>query len=514
MPPLPPDRAARWLVFALAALLAASVQFGLRRPLINDEAIELQQAEGVALDRFYFFVPTSAYRAGNADVIESLAPYANRALFGLCSSWLHARAAYLVPVRVFYLLAFASSCLLFYLAARRQWTAPRAFVAGVCLAASAYALLMNQFLTRNALSLWWACVIVWTLAGWLRENRSGNASRAWPWACGCAVALAAGCWTYTSFKLMAAALYPALALAWLRFDRRASSLVVILASAGMFAAFLGALILAGGGDLSLYFARGSYALRGTGLYLRNLLLTLVSPFFYTMHGNFVEEDVHLWMERAPLSPLLWPFFAVGWLKAWAGRGRFWFCLAAAWTLAMAACAMAGPNLKYLHAFFPITLLLALAGLFAAVEWLAARWPRWNLAAGGAVFLSMYAGAELWHIFTVVPRSERMEFNRFPQQMAQTALDAARTKPPGSVLVHPGIGFDLLNWYLWPPAESAKIRRWSVNEVMMEALKAGPPLPEGAVIIVDYPVEDVFAVAGKVGWTVPETMKVINVRDQP
>src|SRR6266568_232022 len=62
-------------VFFFAAWLRPHLMTG----LINDEAVEMLQALDLPRDHLYYFVPS--YHDGRTDLIESLTPYVNRALW-------------------------------------------------------------------------------------------------------------------------------------------------------------------------------------------------------------------------------------------------------------------------------------------------------------------------------------------------------------------------------------------------------------------------------------------------
>lgn len=498
---------------AVAFVIGLIAHTSIERPLINDEAVELRQAEGTSWRSFHFLTPPEAYPEGSVEEIETLAPYLHRASFTLLASALNDREAFLAPVRGLHLAAFVLAALIFTAALAHRWGDEMACVGGVCFATSGFVLILNHILTRNGISILWGSLLVLALCRW---EAPAQADKRWPWAAGIWTAtLILGCWTYTSFRIVAAAGFAALLLAWLYFDRRLRSAIVLSAAGSTFCLLLFLLVKADGSSFESFLRRGSQAVGSGDYYWYHLSLCLAAPFWHASGeistgeiSTFVTEDVHHLMGRALLSPFLAPFFGLGLLAGLLRRKVEWPVFVAAWTwlLSMPLCALGGPSVKYQFALFPFILLLTARGLLLGKEWVAAALhPHTaNFASSGILILA--AIGELWLVFVRFPRHPRHELNQRPRELARYSQELAHSQGV-PVIIQPSLGYGTVNWWLWP-RDPSRVRAVSGRRKLREYLTAHPPTT-ATILVLDYPPS--LLTKDQPGWALPPSLQVVDAR---
>lgn len=491
-------------IFSIALAISLRSHFGIHRALVNDEAVELVIGTGMPLDRFYFWSPQAAYAEGEADLMETGVPYVNRFLAHFTKE--NGQPGSFIPlVRVIFAIAQACAAALLGMAAARLWGMVWGLATGLMLGVSAFALIVNNVVTRNGVSLLWSTLAVYVL---VRFFVVAPVKR-WVPVLGLALVLVLGCWTYTSFRMLAAAIYFALVVDWLRFDRGWRALPMIGSSLVLFVVALLALLMADGGSFSSFAGRGSYVLGEASDYFRRLWPTLLSPGYYVRPevATFLVEDVHILVGRQVLSLLLVPFFVVGLIGGWFQGARFVQFLSVVWGFGMAACALGGANMKYLFVFLPVTMMIAMSGLRLVSGTLAeeGRWGRWYRA-GVAVLLVLVAFFELSDVFVRFPKAERSQMNVVSERMGDYA--AAQVDSFSRVYIQPGLGFDIVMWRLRLLGD-ARVTAFSTLDLLRKAMEKTPP-PPNSLLIIDYPAEVIPAEQG--GWRLPSGVRIVNVRD--
>lgn len=503
----PPLSAVLLVLVLLGAVVGGCAHFAFQRPLINDEAVELIQGTGMPLDRFHFFAPEPCYPDGIADVIETAVPYFQRMLTGEITSPAD-QPRHEFIVRAFYLAAYITGACLLALTAGRLWAYPWSPIAGLLLIFSSYCLILNNIVTRNGITILWSTLAAWSLILWLNRRPEASAARNALGLILLTITLILGCWTYTSFRILTVAIYGALSLHWLRYERTKTSLLAITLSAVGFATVIALMVTADETELEFFIKRGSYALRDPYDYIARLGYTLLSPWHHASSNSvpFLVEDVHILVGRAVISPWLSPFFALGWVLAWRGSCRYVHLCALVWTLGMIGCALAGPNTKYLFVFLPFTLLLTLSGLRATVEFLNARiFSKNETHAGLALLLILVFTGEIRDFTGRFIGSERHKLNAGGDTLAAEALTYYR-KHKTRVYVHTGLGFDIVKWrtrhYRHETNFTVHISLHNLRETMTE----NPP-PEGSVLFISYPAKEIPPNSD--GWFPPASVRIIT-----
>ncbi len=498
----------------IALVVGGYSHFFVNVPLINDEALELSQGVRMRLDSFHFLSPTEIYLWGNADQIETLVPYV--------SAWLahvgwggDVDRDYVRLIHLVFLLAYAAGTLFFALTLRSLLGRGWAFVGGLIFACSAFVLITNHIVTRNGISLLWATAITGTVVKWADETAPGSRTTKWFLPAGLALLLVMGCWTYTSFRMLSLAVFLTLALDFLQFDRTLRGVARLAAAGAMFGGLMVVLIEWDGSSLQSFLQRGSYAVGDSSGYLRRLAFSFISPWHYVSPAEsfFVIEDVHVAIGRAPLSPILAPFFVLGCLTSWGCSCRAVRLVAKLWLIGMVCCAVAGPNLKYLVVFFPATLCLTVFGLQRAAHALGQlRVRRWlALALVASVIACALAGEVSDYLFRF-PYTERQKLNRIPARMAETAVKLLQ-EGYAKVYVQPGLGFDIVVWYL----EHDRALRGRPVEFyfslanLREAMTQEPPPPQ-SVLLIDYPAAEIPRLTQ--GWSPPSGVFVLEEDRSP
>jgi hypothetical protein len=503
------------LLFSLLLLLSILVlagtvnHFGSHRPLINDEAVELLQGTGIPLDRYYFFAPAKAYPEGCVDVIETLVPYLYRVL-GSTLFRFHSQDEFIGGIRICFVAVYVVGVLLFSFACWRLWGGFWPLAGGLSLGLAGYTLILNQFLTRNGISILWSCAIVLLLVMWMGWSRQLSLGKK-VWASALlALLLVLGCWTYTSFRIYAAALYAALFLDWLRFDRSPKLFFTLGFSVTLFVSALVAMVLFGGDSLMLFLQRGGYALDQKADYWDLFTVSLASPLYYATGQDplFLVEDVHNLVGRPVLSPWLSIFFIAGWVGSWKWGGRFMNIIVSTYTLGMAVCALAGPNTKYLFVFFPFTILLSLWGLRLTLSLLStASVIRFgSLIAVFLLFVVMICW-ELREVFVCFRQDHNHQRNAVTELLANTAVKYSSRGE--RVYVQPGLGFDIVMWKTRPAQRAGNLFVYASFEEFRESLEKRPP-PVSSTLLIDYP-EEVIP-HEHYDWMTSKKITVVNIHD--
>ena len=498
---------------ALLLVLAVSVAAGLfnhlavTRPMINDEAVELLQGVDMPVNGFHFFTPDYVYPEGFADIIETFVPYINRALSGHFFGF-ESQESLTLAIRSYFGLAYVAGVLLFTLAVGRLWGGWWAVAGGVCLGLSAFTLILNQFLTRNGISILWSTALVLLLVFRMEGNKESFFKRKVVISILMACVLVLGCWTYTSFRLLTLAFYLALLLDWFRFDRTLKTFTLLGVSGTTFVCILGLLVVLGGVSPMLFLQRGGYAMGEVNHYFNLLMLSLLSPLYHATGQNpfFLVEDIHNLVQRPVLSLWLAPFFVLGWLVSWRWGGRLMSVVVLTYTAGMALCALAGPSAKYLFVFFPFTIVLSLVGLRTGYEWLK-KVPlvRKIRPVVATFFLVGMASGEIRELSVRFREDDDHVRNATAELLAKTALEYLELG--GTVYVLPGLGCDIVMWKTRAGRNTGRLFVCRRMDDFRKLVEQGISR-KGAVLLVDYPVDCETLQLN--GWTFPEQVRIINV----
>jgi sugar lactone lactonase YvrE len=436
-PSAAPSRAFVWVLLTLTFLVAAASRPHMMPGLINDEAVEFLQAQDMPSDRIYYFAPPPY---PGDDFVESVAPYANRAvwrLFGVGTG----------PLRVFYAATLVLGIALFHRGVRRVHGEPWATAAAALFGGSSYALFYAQILTRNAMTPLWAGLLVWLGAGVVDEAERGRrlAFRLLGITAGLTLALA----TYTSFKVAAVALFLSLGLC-LALARRWRALMLTALCAIVVAGLTAAWAWSSDTRFALLMTRGGYAIAGEMTWHRftqHAWRTYLLPIWRdAAYNDFVIEETNTAFARGMLPAVAAPFFVLGLLGALrAARRRpceLW--AAAMFLVAVPFFALGGPNLKHCFLLFPWVLLLTIGGARAAFEWSAPRVgaliPRLALLGAAAVFLRM----EAVHLLRTVPANTEVAWrNDLP--LATAASVNRHSGERHRVVAVNTLGLSILRW---------------------------------------------------------------------
>jgi hypothetical protein len=279
------DRAAAWLVFFVSAVIASVVHVQSNHALINDEAVELMVTEGVPFDRFYFMSPDYSYPNGDLSANEMGPIYAHRFLFWIFKDFFKTRDSYLVPVHAFSVLVLAAACVAFFYAMRGFVSRRQSLAAALALALSYTPLLLNQFVSRNTVTIIWGCLLMIYVPRLLDSARRSTADNR-KTALVCTALVLAGAWTYTTYLLAAVAIWSGLGIAWFRFNRDKVTLGWIAASGATFGLLLLVFYSTDTWGLERNLFRGAYAMNSAAAYLQNAWWSLLSPVAYRASGPF------------------------------------------------------------------------------------------------------------------------------------------------------------------------------------------------------------------------------------
>jgi sugar lactone lactonase YvrE len=445
-PSATPSRAFVWVLLAMTFLLAAISRPHVMPGLINDEAVEFLQAQDMPSDRTYYFAPPSY--AGD-DFVEAVGPYLNRAVW-------HVFGVGTEPLRLFYAATLVLGIILFRRGVRRVHGEPWATVAAVLFGGSSYALFYSQILTRNALTPFWAGLLVWLGVGILDEAEGGRrlALRLAAIAGGLTLALA----TYTSFKVATVALFLSLGLC-LAVTRRWRTLALTALCAAVVAALTVAWAWSSDTRFALLMSRGAYAIAGEMTWHRfsqHAWRTYLLPIWRDRaYNDFIIEETNIAFARGMLPTVAAPFFVFGLLRALrAARSRpceLW--AAAMFLVAVPFFALGGPNLKHCFLLLPWVLLLTVGGARAVFEWSAPRTgplvPRLALLGAAAVFIH----TEAVHLFRTIPaNTEITSRNNLP--LATAACVNRHSAGRHSVVAVDTLGLSILRWELRAAATAA------------------------------------------------------------
>ena len=199
------DRRAACLVFFFSAAIACVIHVQSKHALINDEAVELMITEGVPFDRFYFMSPDYSYPNGDVSANEMGPLYAHRFLFWIFKDFFKTRDNYLIPIHAFSVLVLATACVAFFYAMRGFVSRQQSVAAALALALSYTPLLLNQFVSRNTVTIIWGCLLMIFVPRLLDSARRSTAENRRT-ALICAALVLAGAWTYTTYLLAAIAI--------------------------------------------------------------------------------------------------------------------------------------------------------------------------------------------------------------------------------------------------------------------------------------------------------------------
>lgn len=351
----------------LALALALWVGLIAKKPLFGDEALELLQFTEINLFQLYLMIPT--FQADWA--VNRLEPF------------------YAYWVKLFYLLApqhvetLSRVCLavvhlintLLVLAILRDLQNRKfAYVGALLYATSFYALSLNQFITRNAVSPLWTLLGIWALIRYFTcATQPGPPKRYYRYLGLTAVALAGHVFTYSSYKMYLPAFYLA-SLGCLFFAVPRSAFFHYGATVGTFAlSFLG--LLWASGDFKQIIFRGHYTFVKQAPFFQRLGDVLLWPMKYTSEARYFSvEQAHLMVAKAPLNLCFAAVFLFG----------FYSCARASWRLRFFPMALLlfkvllmaiGPNLKFTYIAWPLVLIILSMGLFKLWAYLPNRRAR-------------------------------------------------------------------------------------------------------------------------------------------
>lgn len=435
------------IVLCLGACFAVAFRTTIPKTgVINDEAVELLQAQDLPLDRLYVFTPN--YRGGNADLIESLTSYVSFGLWKLFGTNLW-------PMHGFYALSYCAAAVLCFALLRQVYREAGLRVGGAVLfCGSSYALFFTRIITRNALSLLWSTLLLLILRHIVDTTSRPPKTALLAWL---PVALTCALWTYSSFKFVAVAVYMALLAHWLRLPRyRVEKMATggyLLGSVSVFVGLVSGLLFLGGTSVSVFLFRGSYVLQG-GLgvaarrYVMHLARSLMLPVLYLPGGDFLMDVTHTAYARQMLSWLLAPLFFLGiWrlLRTWRRAWGVPHLALAIWLLATLPLALGGPHLKHHFALFPCVFLVAMQGMQAVYQW-GRRHVRENavFVLTGVFCVGVVAG-EVRHLAGTIPANPLLILDtRLPAAFARHALALAARQP--KVYIVEGYGRDATRYY--------------------------------------------------------------------
>jgi hypothetical protein len=386
-------------VFFFAAWLRPHLMTG----LINDEAVEMLQALDVPHDHLYYFVPS--YRDGRTDLIESLTPYVNRALW-------HVFGFGTRVVLVFHAACLAAAVWFFHLAVRRIHGPWWGVAGAVLLGGSSYVLFYDQILTRNALSPFWSAILIALAVAAIGE--AGDPRRERRLLLSLAAVLVMGMATYTSFKLLLPAVYLAFALCLL-VQRRSRGWAALAGSALLVVALTFVALKATHTPTQGLLQRGQYAMvrwNNAHLYRQHLWRTYVLPIWQDpRYKEFITEETNDGYARCMLPLVLAPFFVIGCirtaLRARRSPAELW--ILATFVTAVPLFALGGPNLKHCLALFPWIAALTIGGLRSVYEGLAARATRERMHQAVAAMAVLFLASEGFHLLHTIPSNEALAF---------------------------------------------------------------------------------------------------------
>jgi len=435
-----------WYVLMLIVLGSGYVCFSLMYNsgvdgLFRDEATELLVSKDMPLAKFYFFAPQE--KGGQTPLIESLVPYLNRLIFSISGMDL-------VRIRLFFILCLALACCFFYRVLERHYSQAYGVLGVILLLGSSYTGYYNQILERNGISLFWTCVIIWSMQRYCARTASGQ-PRARILIFLPLVMLGASL-TYVSFKYIAVAAYAALFLWTLVYAPRWKESAHVLLSF-LLALLLGYIaLIAGGSSVASALSGGDYALiKGITprLSLDNIARSLLLPLRYPESGYFSMEMTRIGFHRHTLSFVLLPFFIWGIVESLRGstdKSGFQRLILCVWLLSTALVSAGGPELTHQYAVFPTVILLSVFGLHGFTTWMSrrgeSRAPAYVLAAIVVIFLV----AEMRHLYWANMKNEDVFLDkRMPKAVALQALESARALD--KVYIVEWYGKDAIRFYI-------------------------------------------------------------------
>lgn len=491
------DESRPWLTtlfLAAGFVVALFVHMAVDRVMIKDEAIELLQAADLKVDQIRFFAP--AYRhPDNSGVmpIEALVPYVNHLfieMFGYKTG----------PMRFFNAYCYGITVMVFFLAMRRFSDVNAALFNTFLFLFSSYGLIYNQFLTRNALSPLWGCLLFWALAvyhtGRTELERWRAAVLFMP------LALLLGNWTYTSFKIIAVATIFAITITyaadrfWEWREKKKFWTIeggLLFTGVGLFITALGSILWVTRTPLPLYFMRGDYVMVKENEWY-HILMTFLAPIYYCDNAKaiFLPDETHPALGRSILPVWIAALFYIGLFSAFLLRGRLWrlwFTLAWIWIISSGILGLGGASQKYLLALLPINFALASYGLhrvFNAVkDSTIMQWPvsRWAAFFGLVALVFYYPFSEInWALYR--KREVGGNFYYVANEIALRTGKAARreSERAHSVYVYCVWGKEVCFWAARPAANIVDVA--SAVRFAQAADRGQLPDPKNSVLILN------------------------------
>ena len=464
------------LAGALAAAMAALVNFEIERPLDNDEAVELVESVLIPTNRITFLLRDYPRPSGNYN--ESLSLFLNRAtLIGIDQTRPTAPEQDVRRIRWLRVALFGATGALLFACAAALFGNAWAAVGVALMATSAHLLLMNQFLIRNGLTPFWSLLALMVGAWGLAED--SDRARARRWLIWLPLAVICGIWTYTSFRAYALALYAA--IAWMLWRERSPAWrhQTLAVSAGI---ALGTILLltslAGNVMIDRFFDRGSIVAVAGHDYLRNFGRTLLMVVqWQTPDGTFVSEGAHQSMRVALLSPVLALFFALGCWRSWRAEDVRLAIIPRCLLLFLPLAAVGGPNIRHPLVVMPLVLLITLSGGVFVAQLISRSpilWRRMAVAAASLLAVAS-AGLELYRVFVLYPQSQTHTWAREPQVFGFAARNAQVDGRTPIWIFHPR-GRDVIRWWTLPfeiePASLIRFETW--ESLQFAALVSAQP----------------------------------------
>ena len=445
------------------------------RPLDNDEAVELLQAEALSLKRPILLAPS--YPGGSTDNVEAFPLFVHRIAFiWPMSKESKTREEYETLAHLVHVAVLAATAVLLFLILQPSY-GPRWAAAGSLLwSTSSYVLLLNQILTRNTWSPFWlALAFLAALRGW--QLRSTPRVWLW-WALILPVSLFFGIWSYTLFKAATFALFGAVAWQCLR-ARDWRSLAPLAAGGALLVLALVGFVLYSGLEPEVYLSRGNYAFGSTPNYWKNFLRCVLMTFWWFKgDGTFLTEGVHDSVHLPLLPYLLAPFFVSGIAAAIFTR-EFTLRLAAGTiALALPFLAVAGPNLKYPYGLTPLMFVVVIGGAHTLVEICQRRTPvLYRVGKFAApVLAAAYVALSAYQIGWVYADERKAPYSWEAEVFAKSAATLVDSGgAPIWIFIYNG--FDVFRWKLIPwERYQPRIRVFFIWEEVQQALEQESDLP--------------------------------------
>jgi hypothetical protein len=466
-----------FIAFVLAATMAALANFGISRPLDNDEAVELCESVALEIGTFEYFVhnkPSQVGQVGNYN--ESLPIFLNRfAWAGIDPQADSVGAQSLSRIRWLHVLFFAVTASLLFGWTRRIAGSGWAFFGVVILCTGAYPLLMNQFLTRNAITPIWSLLAAISACAGL-EATNASARRNY-WLLALPTACILGLWSYTSFRPFAIAAFGA--LFWMR--RRCQ-----IPTAAAHTILTGALLtvgltvtlasINGTTEISRFALRGSSVLVSWQDYFLNLVHVAGAVFrWQPPDGTFVAEVAHRSIASPLFSPLFAPFLALGFWRCWRSPDPRLAFIPRCLLLFLPLSALGGPNIRHPLVVFPLLVVVLVAGASYCARLLAdigQPTVRRIAVATGVILFSVATIRNLTWVFDGYPATAEQRWLRIPEYYGSVAREAL-SRGDGPVWLYCPMGREIVKWTLLPfDVHSANVRTFdSWDALQVEVIKS-------------------------------------------